>query len=146
MLLAVTAAGVFLGLGHVDSGSAFGEKSEYPKALTDGRLRPGHLETLRVVGFPGKGKTEVSFFPTAICEDACGARTFAGGRTNTMGAAKFHVRVPGTFLDSRNRPVYFRDRERIDIQVNWEGPDQSFDVATADPQPVLVRVHGTQSD
>lgn len=142
MFLALAAAGVVFGLGNVDPGSASGENSDHPKVLTDGRLRTGHLETLRVVGFPGKGKTEVSFFPTAICEDACGARSFSGDRTNAKGFAEFQVRVPGTFLDSRNRPVYFRDRERIEVQVTWEGSGQSFDVAYANPQPVLVRVHG----
>jgi hypothetical protein len=140
-------AGAVLGLGLVASGSAaVGESEKHPRVLTDGRLRPGHLETIRVVGFPGKGNTEISFFPGAICEDACGARSFAGGRTNAKGAAKFQVRIPGTFLDSRNRPVYFRDRERIDISVTWEGPGRSFAVASAAPEPVLVRVHGARSD
>jgi hypothetical protein len=114
------------------------------RVITDGRLRPGHLETIRVTGFPGKGTTEVSFFPTAICEDACGARTFRGGRTNAKGAAKFRVHVPGTFLNYRNRPVYFRNRERIDLDVDWEGPHHSFDVARAEPEPIIVRVHGSR--
>src|SRR5689334_7802625 len=100
MILVLTAAGVVLGLGAADAGSAAVKKAErHPRVLTDGRLRPGHLETFRVVGFPGEGDTEISFFPGAICEDACGARTFEGGRTDPMGAAKFRVRVPGTFFD-----------------------------------------------
>ena len=138
-----TAAGVVLALGLVDSGFASGEDSEqHPKVLTDGRLRPGHLETIGVVGFPGKGTTEVAIFPSAICEDACGARSFFGGRTNAEGAARFQVRVPGTFFDHRNRFVYFRDGERIDIQVIWNGPGRSGAVATADPQPIIVEQTG----
>jgi hypothetical protein len=142
MSLALT-AGVVLSLGLVASGSAaIKEAKRHPRVLTDGRLRPGHLETIRVVGFPGKGDTQISFFPGAICEDACGARTFAGDRTDSKGAARFRVRMPGTFLDSRNRPVYFRDRERINVTMTWEGKDESFDVATADPEPIVVRTHG----
>lgn len=142
MSLALT-AGVVLGFGLVASSpAAVKEAKRHPRVLTDGRLRPGHLETIRVVGFPGKGETQISFFPGAICEDACGARTFAGARTGSKGAAKFRVRMPGNFLDSRNRPVYFRDGERIEISVTWEGSDRGFDVATANPEPVIVRTHG----
>jgi hypothetical protein len=143
--LALAAAGFALGLGLVGSGAAAVNRAErHPRVLTDGRLRPGHLETIRVVGFPGKGDTEISFFPTAICEDACGARTFAVGRTDAKGAARFRVRVPGTFLDSRNHPVYFRDRERIDVEMTWEGSDRGFDIATARPEPIIVRTHGAR--
>lgn len=146
MLLALT-AGVVFGSGFVPSGSAAVKESEqHPKVFSDGRLRPGHLESFRVVGFPGKGDIQISFFPSAICEDACGGRTFAGGRTDSMGAAKFRVRVPGTFLDWRNHPVYFRDRERIDISVTWEGSDRGFDFASADPEPIIVRPHGARND
>ena len=112
------------------------------KVLTDGRLRPGHLETIRVAGFPGKGIVEVSFFPTAICEDGCGARSFRVGKTAATGAGEFRVRVPGTFFNLRERNVFFRDRERIDVNVTWEGPNRSFAVAFADPQPILVRSNG----
>lgn len=111
---------------------------------TDGRLRPGHLETIHVSGFPGKGAIEVSFFPTAICEDECAARTFRGGSTNSRGAATFRVRVPGTFIDQRRHSVYFRDGERIEVDVTWEGPGNSFDGASAEPEPVIVRTHGAR--
>lgn len=148
VLLTLLVAGACL-FGAVESGSAAGdgrEEKKQAKVITDGRLRPGHLESIRVVGFPGKGVTQVSFFPTAICEDACGARTFRGARTDAKGAAKFRVRVPGTFLDWRNRPVYFRDGERIDVNVTWEGPDHSFDFASANPEPIIVRVGGSKRD
>jgi hypothetical protein len=112
-----------------------------PRVITDGRLRPGHLETIRVAGFPGRGAIEVSFFPTAICEDGCGARSFGGGRTNANGAATFRVRVPGTFLDPRDRLVYFRDGERIDVNVTWEGAHRSFAFASAEPEPIIVRTY-----
>jgi len=105
-------------------------------------LRVGHLETIRVARFPGKGTTEISFFPTAICEDGCGARGFRGGRTNASGAAEFKVRIPGTFFNLRNRRVYFRDGERIEVNVTWSGPDRSFAVGSATPDPILVRSHG----
>ena len=110
--------------------------------ITDGRLRPGHLETIRLKNFPGKGDTEVDFFPTAICEDECGARGFRGGRTDAKGAAKFRVHVPQTFINEHGHSTYFRDRERIEVNVFWEGPDHSFDVATA--EPIIVRVHGSR--
>lgn len=113
------------------------------RVFTDGRLRPGHLETIRVTGFPGKGETEVSFFPTAICEDECAGRSFKGGRTNAQGAAKFRVHVPGTFIDHRHRSVYFRNGERIDVEVTWEGSGEAFAVASANPDPIIVRVHGS---
>lgn len=146
MSLALT-AGVILSLGLVASGSAaIKEAKRHPRVLTDGRLRPGHLETIRVVGFPGKGSTQISFFPGAICEDACGARTFAGAQTGSRGAAKFRVRVPQTFFDSRNRPVYFRDREQIEMSVIWEGSNGGFDVATANPEPIIVRTHGARHE
>lgn len=144
-LLALSVTGVCL-LGAASSGSAGGRGVEGPWVITDGRLRPGHLESIRVMGFPGKGITEISFFPTAICEDECGARSFRGGRTNAKGAARFRVRIPGTFLDHRNRSVYFRDGERIEVNVTWEGPGNSFRVADADPEPIIVRTGGPQRD
>lgn len=112
--------------------------------ITDGRLRPGHLETVRVKGFPGKGVTEVSFFPTAICEDECGAWSFRGGRTDAKGAAKFRVRVPQTFIDAHRHRTYFRDGERVEVDVIWEGPGHSFAAASAEPEPIIVRVHGSR--
>lgn len=110
--------------------------------ITDGRLRPGHLETIRLKGFQGKGNTEVSFFPTAICEDECSAWSFRGGRTGAKGAAKFRVHVPQTFIDEHHHRAYFRNRERVTVLVAWEGPGDSFEVATAEPDPIIVRVHG----
>lgn len=126
------------------AGSADGgvSKEMRPRVITDGRLTPKHLETIRVVGFPGKGAVEVSFFPTAICEDGCGARSFWGGQANSRGSARFQVRVPGTFFDIRERNVYFRDGERINVNVTWEGPGDSFGFASADPEPILVRRNG----
>ena len=126
-------------------GSAAGREWEEVEArvATDGRLRPGHFETIRVSGFPGEGVTQVSFFPTAICEDRCAAMSFRGGSTNAEGAASFRVRVPGTFLDHRNRHAYFRDGERIDVEVTWEGPDHSFDFGSAEPEPIIVRTNGS---
>lgn len=113
-----------------------------PRVITDGRLSPHRLETIRVMGFPGKGLVAVSFFPTAICEDGCGARFFRGGRTNAGGAARFRVRVPGTFYDIRERNVFFRGGERIEVNVTWEGAGHSFAFANADPEPILVRRNG----
>ncbi len=127
------------------AGSAAGHEGRHRGAVrvtTDGRLRPGHLETIRVSGFPGKGLTEVSFFPTAICEEECGARNIPGGPTDARGAGRLRVRVPETFTDHRGRPTYFRDGERIDVEVTWEGPDHSFAHGSAEPEPIIVRVHG----
>ncbi|HET7445018.1 MAG TPA: hypothetical protein VFJ57_10205 [Solirubrobacterales bacterium] len=114
-----------------------------PKVITDGRLRPGHLESIRLLGFPGKGVAHVSFFPTAICEDECVARTGGAGRTDARGAARFWVRVPGTFIDQRRHSVYFRNGERIDVEVTWDGKNRSFAVGSADPDPIIVRSHGS---
>jgi hypothetical protein len=111
------------------------------RVFTDGRLRPGHFETIRVSGFPGKGSIEVTFFPTAICESSCAASPRRGGKTNARGAAKFRVRVPGTFFDHRNKRAYFRNGERIDLEVFWSGPGHTFDTAGARPEPVIVRTH-----
>lgn len=137
-------AGVFLiasaGLAHGQEGPTEGRV----RVITDGRLRPGHLETFRLAGFPGKGVTEVSFFPTAICEDECSALSFAGGRTDASGRGRFRVRVPGTFIDRRHRHVYFRDGERIDVEVTWQGADHSFAAGSAQPEPILVRIHGSR--
>lgn len=112
------------------------------RVFTDGRLRPGHFETIRVSGFPGKGMIEVTFFPTAICESRCAAIPHPGGKTNARGSAKFRVRVPGTFLDHRNKHAYFRNGERIEFEVLWYGPGHTFDTASANPAPILVRAHG----
>lgn len=140
--MALTAGVVFSSVLVASGTAAVKKANRHPRVLTDGRLRPGHMEMIRVVGFPGKGDTQISFFPGAICEDACGAWGFAGAQTDSKGAAKFRVRMPGTFLDSRNHPVYFRDGERIEISVTWEGKDRGFAVATANPEPVIVRTHG----
>jgi hypothetical protein len=84
----------------------------------------------------------VTFFPTAICEDECGAPGFPGGSTNAKGEGTLRVRVPGTFLDAHERHVYFRDRERIDVEVIWEGADETVAVGSAEPDPVIVRDQG----
>jgi hypothetical protein len=118
------------------------EGKRHARVITDGRLRPGHRETMRVEGLPGKGKIEVGFFPTAICEEECGARSFRVGRTDAQGAAKFRVRIPQTFINERGGSTYFRDHERIEVDVAWEGPGESFDFVTAEPEPIIVRVHG----
>lgn len=123
------------------SGSARNEHAGQAKVRTDGRLRPGRFETIRVKGFPGRGRSEVIFLPTAICEGSCGAIPRPGAKTNARGAATFRIRVPGTFLNSKNKPVYFRDGERIDVEVLWEGPGPTFEAASADPEPILVRTH-----
>jgi hypothetical protein len=142
---AALAAGVFLIAGAgLASGQGEAHVEGRVRVVTDGRLWPGHLETIRLAGFPGKGATEVSFFPTAICEDECAARSFTGGRTDAKGRGRFRVRVPGTFLDHRNHPVYFRDGERIDVDVTWQGTDHSFVAGSAEPEPILVRVHGAR--
>ena len=137
---------VSVGADSADSAEIPGTGDARPRVMTDGRLSPHRLETIRVAGFPGKGEIEVSFFPTAICEDGCGARTYRGGTTSARGVAKFRVRVPGTFFNIRERNVYFRDGERIDVNVTWEGPDDSFAVASADPEPILVRRNGHRDD
>lgn len=146
VVLVLLMASVCLGVAHSVSAANDSRGERKPRVITDGRLQPGHLESIRVVGFPGKGVTDVSFFPTAICEDACGARSFRGGRTDANGAAKFRVRVPGTFFDHRDRPVYFRDGERIDVNVTWEGPGHSFDFASANPEPIIVRIGASNRD
>lgn len=109
---------------------------------TDGHLRPGHLETIKVKRFPGKGKVEVSFFPTAICEGECGAPSYPAGTTDARGEGTLRVRVPGTFLDHNDHRVYFRDRERIEVEVEWEGIDGTFAGGDAEPEPIIVRDHG----
>lgn len=145
LLLVASVMGVcLLTVADADSAESRERGQAKPTVATDGRLRPGHLEIIRVAGFPGKGATEVSFFPTAICEDSCGTRIFRGGRTNARGAARFQVRVPGTFVDYRNRFAYFRDGERIDVNVTWEGPDRSHAFASAKPEPIIVRTHGSR--
>jgi hypothetical protein len=145
-LLTGLAAGI-CSLAIVPTSTATGSDSDATKEMearvfTDGRLRAGHLETIRVTGFPGKGVTDISFSPTAICEDGCGVRSYRGGRTDARGAAEFKVRIPGTFFDLRNRNVYFRDGERIDVNVTWSGPNRGFAVGSAYPEPILVRSHG----
>jgi hypothetical protein len=144
--LAVSMATAGVALFAIGVAPALGRPERRPRVITDGRLRPGHFETIRVVGFPGKGAIGVSFFPTAICEDGCAARVFEEGDTDAKGAAKFRVRMPGTFTDLHDRHIYFRNGERIDVNVTWEGADGSFDVATAKPEPVIVRTHGSHHD
>ena len=114
------------------------------RVVIDGRLRPGHLETIRVRGFPGRGRTEVAFFPTAICGKECAAATRPGSVTNDSGAASFAVRTPGTFIAQNGKHVYFRNGERVELEVLWNGPHKSFDVADANPEPIIVRSHGSR--
>jgi hypothetical protein len=127
------------------SGSAPNEYEGQTKVRTDGRLRSGRFETIRVKGFPGEGRTEVTFLPTAICESSCGATPRPGAKTNASGAATFRVRVPGTFFNSKNKRAYFRNGERIDLEVLWEGSGHTFDVGSADPDPILIRTHKHRS-
>lgn len=142
--LAVAAVGLGLlassGIG-VAAGSRHWSERDV-RVTTDGRLRPGHLETIGVKGFPGKGQVQVSFFPTAICEGECGARAFRVGQTDAKGAGRFQVRMPGTFFDHRERPTYFRNGERVEVNVTWEGPGERFATGSAEPEPVIAREHG----
>lgn len=143
-MLVVSAAVVWLPTAATADFAEVGQEEASARVITDGRLSPGRLENMWVAGFPGTGVVEVSFFPTAICEDGCGARSFRVGKTNARGAAKFRVRVPGTFFNIRERHVYFRDGERIDVNVTWEGPGHSFAAASAEPEPILVRRNGNR--
>jgi hypothetical protein len=149
LLTAMMAGACLLATAHAGTTSGLGsdaEEEREARVFTDGRLRPGHLERFRVADFPGRGIMEISFFPTAICEDGCGANTYRGGRTNARGAAEFRIRVPGTFYDHRNRRAYFRDGERIEVNVTWNGPDRSFAVGSANPGPIIVRTDGGNRD
>jgi hypothetical protein len=99
------------------------------------------METIKVKGFPGKGRTQVSFLPTAICEDQCGSQSYPGGPTNARGEGTLRVRVPGTFFDAHEHREYFRDRERINLGVEWEGADGTYAGGDAEPEPIIVRDH-----
>lgn len=110
-------------------------------AFTDGHLRPGHFEAIRIKGFPGRGRTEVSFFPTAICGRECAGISRRGARTDSSGSAEFSVRMPGTFVAHAGKRVYFRDGERIDVQVVWYGPEETFAGASVSPEPIIMRTH-----
>lgn len=126
----------------VPAASAAPRSGDRSTVRTDGRLRPGHLESIWVRGFPGRGPTEVSFFPTAICEDECGVPLRFGGRTDSAGAGRLRVRVPNGFYNSKNQFTPFRDRERIDVNVIWIGPEEDeLARASAHPDPIIVRVH-----
>jgi hypothetical protein len=121
-------------------------KGNEAHVFTDGHLRPGHLETIRVKGFPGSGRTEVAFFPTAICGSECAAASRRGGKTGNSGTGKFAVRMPGAFVARGGKHVYFRNGERIELQVLWYGPQEAFEVASASPEPVIVRTHRPKHD
>jgi hypothetical protein len=146
-LLTVAAIAAALGLLLVASAGAETRAEEERREArivvhTDGHLRPGHLETIWVRGFPGPGALSVDFFPTAICEGGCGAESFTGRRTDAQGRARFRVRVPNTFFTLREKPVFFRNRERISLDVRWEGRGQEeFASGRAEPEPVIVRTH-----
>ncbi len=134
-------------LGTADS--ADGEKALLERAhlrvRTDGHLRPGHLERIRLTGFPGRGRVEVAFFPTAICEGFCGAETIEGNPTTARGSSTFAVRVPGIFFKAKKR-VYFRDHEQIDLNVTWISQDEeSFRSASARPRPIILRAGAAKS-
>jgi len=64
------------------------------------------------------------------------------GHPDAHGSGKLRVRVPGTFLAHDGKHVYFRDGERINLEVLWYGPHHAFDVADANPEPILLRTHG----
>ena len=130
--------------GASGSETALRPQAKEAHAFTDGHLRPGHLETIRVKGFPGSGRTEVAFFPTAICGNECAAASRRGGRTGDSGAGKFVVRMPGAFVAQGGKHVYFRDGERIDLRVDWYGPQKAFEAAFASPEPIIVRTHRSQ--
>jgi hypothetical protein len=123
--------------------AATGEEGKpHPLIHTDGTLRPGRMETIRVEDFPGEGKVEIAFFPTAICESECGAVARKAGRTDADGSGRLRVRVPGYFFNAEERRTYFRDRERVDLIVIWEGPGKDeFAVGSPRHDPVLRRSH-----
>jgi hypothetical protein len=137
VLVLIAAAAVSL-----DVAASSSADESRPMVHTDGHLRPGHLETIWVKRFPGRGKLEVAFFPTAICEAECSANSLQGGYTNRHGRAKFRVRVPQTFFNEEGRPVPFRNHERINLLVTWDDPQkEEFALAEAEPEPVIVRTH-----
>jgi hypothetical protein len=139
-LLFLLAAVAIAVLGVATTSSA--EEGPEPVAHTDGHLRPGHFETIWVKRFPGRGRLEVSFFPTAICEAECGSVGRWGGFTSRKGRAKFRVRVPQTFINQEGKRVPYRNHERINLLVTWEEPkNEEFTAAEAEPEPVIVRTH-----
>lgn len=90
--------------------------------------------------FPGEGRVEVAFFPSAICEGSCGAVSRYAGRINRTGSGTLHVRCPGYFLNSDGHRTFFRNRERLDLQVIWKGPKKGeFDVGSPRHAPVFRR-------
>jgi hypothetical protein len=103
-------------------------------------LRPGHPTTIWVKEFPGRGEAEATFFPTAICEDGCGAPAYPLGETDAKGQGKFVARVPNGFLKGK-RQIPFRDLDRISVKVIWTGSGEEFDTGTANPEPRLLRHH-----
>ena len=122
--------------------SAAQPRADRPTVRTDGRLRPGHLESIRIRGFPGRGVAEVSFFPTAICEAECSVPVRFAGRTNGAGAAHSRVRIPNGFYNSQIKFTPFRNHERVNVDVTWIGPgEDEFARASAHPDPIIVRVH-----
>ncbi len=113
---------------------------EPPTIHTDGRFEPDSRETIAVSGFPGEGRVEIAFFPTAICEAECGAVSRYAGRTDSAGSGQLHVRVPGYFFNAGKHRTPFLDRERLDLQVIWEGPNKGeFDVGSPKHAPVFRR-------
>lgn len=128
------------------SETALHPREKEAHAFTDGHLRPGHLETIRVEGFPGSGKTEVVFFPTAICGNECAAASRRGGATDGSSSSEFSVRMPGAFVAKDGKHIYFRGGERLDVQVLWYGPQKAFRVAFVSPEPTIVRTRPSPHD
>ncbi len=126
-------AGASSGAGYRDA--AKGE----PRVFTARYLRVGHRAAVRLVGFPGRGVVKASFFPTAICEEECGARSVQPGTTDASGEGLLRMRIPGTFFDKNEHVAYFRNRERVELEVTWEGSDHGF--AAADAEPTILRSH-----
>ena len=53
--------------------------------------------------------------------------------------------MPGTFVAQDGKHVYFRDGERVDLQILWYGPGKAFEVASVSPEPIIVRSHPPQT-
>lgn len=127
-------------LGEATTSSA--EDRPRPVVHTDGHLRPGHFETIWVNRFPGRGRLEVSFLPTASCGFECASYSRRVGFADRHGRAKLHVRVPQTFINEDGKHVPFRNHERIELEVEWTSPgEDEFVGAVAKPEPVIVRTH-----
>src|SRR3954454_25359819 len=75
----------------LSSATPIGEREfSASKIHNDGHFHPGGIETIRVRPFPGPGRVEIAFFPSAICEDECGAETLFAGPTDHSGKGILH--------------------------------------------------------